>query len=702
MYIEMREAAEQFLTAGASRGRIGCQGPMPVPRFSSLRPATLAILIGLAVAALLSVLQALSALGPLEHVAYDLRFRLLARPELASRQVVVIALDNASFESREMLDNFGRWPWHRKLYAELLWYLRQAPARAIGIDVTFAGRDSDEASDRLFAEQLEVARDTVLAFSLNRAAITWSQAPPEYAEFKAARWTVDNVACAQLPDYTGVEISEAELNRRAGALGCISLAPDSDGVIRRAPLLFRYDDRYYPAFAAALAGMAGAASGVPAAKPRAASAGFDCRGGLRLAGRRVPLAGKDASALVYWYGPYDRGFRHYPVWQVVNSALALFNRQKPEIPPAEFRDKIVLIGSTATGIGDLRPTPFSAVFPGVDVHATLISNLIEGHFLRQAGRFWSIAAIVLMTLAGSVAVWVFADWRVYSALSLALAAAYLAVNFWLFWRFRVSLVIMAPLLAVAACYAAGSVGRYITEGREKRRYRSTLVRYVSPQIVEAIMRDRRLAELHNEKRDLTVLFSDVRGFTTLSEKTPVDRLVATLNEFLNAMVQVIFRRHGTLDKFVGDCVMAFWGAPVRQENHAELAARAALEMQAELARLNAAWRQQGRPELKIGVGINTGEMIFGNIGSERRMDFTVIGDNVNLASRLESSTKELNAGIVISEATWRRIAPLAQARDLGTIHVKGKDVPVRVFELLGMAEADVNHKDTKSTKKTAL
>jgi len=176
--------------------------------------------------------------------------------------------------------------------------------------------------------------------------------------------------------------------------------------------------------------------------------------------------------------------------------------------------------------------------------------------------------------------------------------------------------------------------------------------------------------------------------------------VATLNEFLNAMVQVIFRRHGTLDKFVGDCVMAFWGAPVRQENHAELAARAALEMQAELARLNATWRQQGRPELRIGVGINTGEMIFGNIGSERRMDFTVIGDNVNLASRLESSTKELNAGIVISEATWRRIAPLAQVRDLGTIHVKGKDVPVRVFELLGMAEGDVNHKDTKSTKAT--
>ena len=663
---------------------------MPVPRFSSLRPATLAILLGLAVAAVLSALQMLSALGPLEHVAYDLRFRLLARPELTSRQVVVIALDNASFESQEMLENFGRWPWHRKLYAELLWYLRQAPARAIGIDITFAGRDSGEASDRLFAEQLEATPNTVLAFSLNRAVIRWSETEvsPEYPELLANAWTLDNQACGQLEPYTGVEISLAELNRQARALGCTTVEPDKDGIIRKTPLLFYRGDRYYPAFAAALAGMALAPPAVPGEKPSAQAVGFDCRGGLRLLGRRVPLVEKEASALVYWYGSYDRGFRHYPVWQVFNSALALNSGRKPEIPPAEFRDKIVLIGPTATGIGDLRPTPFSAVFPGVDVHATLVSNLIQGHFVRPAGRFWSIVAIALLALAGSAVVWGFADWRAYSALSLALAAAYLAVNFWLFWRFRLSVIIAAPLLAVAACYAAGSVGRYITEGREKRRYRSTLVRYVSPQIVEAIMRDRRLAELHNEKRDLTVLFSDVRGFTTLSEKTPVDRLVATLNEFLNAMVQVIFRHHGTLDKFVGDCVMAFWGAPVRQENHAELAARAALDMQAELARLNTTWRQQGRPELRIGVGINTGEMIFGNIGSERRMDFTVIGDNVNLASRLESSTKELNAAIVISEATWQRIAPLAQVRDLGTIHVKGKDVPVRVFELLGMGATE--------------
>jgi adenylate cyclase len=265
---------------------------------------------------------------------------------------------------------------------------------------------------------------------------------------------------------------------------------------------------------------------------------------------------------------------------------------------------------------------------------------------------------------------------------------FMGVNFWLFWSMRISLLMAAPLAAAATSFAAGNLGRYVTEGREKRRYASTLIRYVAPSIVEAMMKDRRLTELSNEKRDLTVLFSDIRGFTSLSEKVSVDVLVKTLNEFLNAMVTVIFDNGGTLDKFVGDCVMAFWGAPIPQPNHAELAARSALEMQAALERLNQKWRAQGRPELRIGVGINTGEMILGNIGSQQRMDFTVIGDNVNLASRLESSTKELKASIVISDATYQRIKHLAEVRDLGTIHVKGKDVGIRVYELLGMGREE--------------
>lgn len=647
-------------------------------RLQRIPPIYTGAIMGLAIGALFCLLHYTPVLRPLERVCYDGRFRLLKRPALASPDVVVIGLDNASFELPEMTENFGRWPWHRKLYAQLLWYLRQAPARAVGIDVTFAGRDSDAESDALFQQLLGEAKDTVLAFTLNDSRIEWTAAAQSGNDpaLQKSAWQVENAGCAGIADYSGIEISLSDLTAAARALGCITFDPDPDGVRRRLPIFYRYRDRYYPALSLALAAPSLGAAG-PVAR-------FDCRGNLDVGQRRIPLVPGSPTTLIYWYGPYGEAFRHFPVWQVFDSARALDSGGKPAVALSEFRDKIVLIGPTAPGIGDLHPTPFSPVYPGVDVHATMISNLLQGHFVSPITPALSLAIIMLMSLLTSVAVWHFNRWPAYTAVTLGLLAGFIGLNFGLFWSARISLLMAAPAAAAATAFAAGNLGRYVTEGREKRRYRSTLMKYVAPTIVEAMMQDRRLAELHNEKRELTVLFSDVRGFTSLSEKLAVAELVKTLNEFLNGMVTVIFANGGTLDKFVGDCVMAFWGAPIPQENHAELAARSALEMQAALERLNQKWRAQGRPELKIGVGINTGEMIFGNIGSQQRMDFTVIGDNVNLASRLESSTKELKASIVISDATYQRIKHLAEVRDLGTIHVKGKEVGIRVYELLGM------------------
>ncbi len=669
-------------------------------KIQELHPTAFAAMLGGAVAVLFCVLRLTDALMPLERTAYDWRFRQLARPELASKDVVIIALDNVSFESPEMLKNFGRWPWRRRLYPQLLWYLRQAQARAIAIDVTFAGADAHEGDDELFAQFLGERDDTVLAFSFTRLQNTEAAKHPD---LQPNEWSVANAACGPAMEYTGLEISLTKLNQKARGLGCITVRPDADGVLRRASLLFRYGDAHYPALALAVAAPFLDSPPNPLHDRRAEFlCGGPLRSGkLRLGTLEIPVEQPNGKALVYWYGP-ENTFRHYPVYQIFNSALALDQGAPPAVALSEFNDRIVLIGPTAISLADFRPSPFSPNLPGVEYHATLISNLLQGHFVRPAGDAWAMLAIVLLSLGTSLAVWRFTDWRAYTAAAVGLALGFLALNFLLFHAARVSLVLVAPLAAAAITYGTGNLTRYVTEGREKKRYRSTLMKYVSPQIVEAMTADRRLAELHNEKRDLTVLFSDVRGFTTMSEKIPVDQLVATLNEFLNAMVEVIFRNQGTLGKFVGDCVMAFWGAPLRLENHAELAARTALQMQAALEQLNQRWKQQGRPELKIGVGINSGEMIFGNIGSERRMDFTVIGDNVNLAARLESVTKELKASIVISDATYQRIADVAEVRDLGTIHVKGKDVPIHVYELLGMAGTAQKEKEAYASAQTSL
>ena len=692
-------------------------------KIQELHPTAFAALLGGAVAVLFCVLHLTGALMPLERTAYDWRFRRLARPELARKDVVIIALDNASFEARAMRENYGRWPWRRSLYALLLSYLHEANARAIGIDVTFAGADAHEGDDELFAHYLGQKANTVLALSFTDSP---GAVEPEDSDLQPNQWSVENDACGPDRQYTGLDIALSKLNQKARALGSTTVERDPDGFLRRAPLLFRYQGAAYPAFALAVAApllgpetgsatsfetssekgsetvsQTNSEKGSAAGESSHRSAEFRCgnlltAGSLSIGDLEIPVTA-DGDAMVYWYGGQsgsEYSFRHYPAWRISNAALDLHNGQTPEVPLAEFKDKIVLIGPSAVGIGDFHTSPFSSTLPGVEYQATLISNLLEGHFVSQAGEAWALLAIVLLSLGTSLAVWRFTDWRAYTVAAVGLALGFLALNLLLFHTSRVALVLVAPLGALAFTYATGNLTRYVTEGREKKRYRTTLMKYVAPQIVEAMTADRRLAELHNEKRDLTVLFSDVRGFTTMSEKLPVDQLVATLNEFLNAMVEVIFRNQGTLDKFVGDCVMAFWGAPLRLENHAELAARTALHMQAALEQLNQQWKQQGRPELKIGVGINSGEMIFGNIGSERRMDFTVIGDSVNLAARLESVTKELKASIVISDATYQRIADVAEVRDLGTIRVKGKDVPIRVYELLGMAGTAQKEKES--------
>jgi adenylate cyclase len=296
-------------------------------------------------------------------------------------------------------------------------------------------------------------------------------------------------------------------------------------------------------------------------------------------------------------------------------------------------------------------------------------------------------ATVVLALAMAGVVYLVGSALSNTILALALGGIYFALVCALFRWESVWAPMAAPLVAGIVSFTGSTLTRYATEGREKRRYRRTLTKYLSPQLVETIMQDFSWESLRAEKRNLTVLFSDIRGFTSISEKLAPEAVVKTLNEHLNIMVSVIFKNHGTLDKFVGDCVMAFWGAPLAQPNHAELAARAALEMIEGLEKLNQKWQSEGRPTLKIGVGINTGEMLFGNIGSEQRMDFTVIGDSVNLGSRLESSTKELHATIVISDATYQLIRDLAEVRPLGEISVKGKEHKIVVYELLAMKDS---------------
>lgn len=615
-------------------------------------------------------------LNTVERKSLDWRFRQFSHASSRTQDIVIVQIDDASFQAPTMLANFGRWPWRRQLFAVLVHYLHDCGAKVIGVDFTFEGKDSHEGDDELFAAELAKERDVILDMGLTSA--EWQASDPAAERALEERlvpyaWEVEKKAPIPVLEYRGVDLSEPELVSASAGLGSTSIEADTDGPTRTQALLQSFHGRIYPAFSLALAARY---LGAPA------KAALVSRSTLEFAGLKIPLEAS-GRMLIHWRGGPST-YPSYSAWRVFNAALEESNGEKPEVPPDAFKNKIVIIGPTATGIADFHANPFTSTYPGPEIHATVIDNLLTGDFMRETSvqATWAAVGVMAFLLTGLVYTF---DSALYSSLaSLAVSLVYFGVSLLLFRRDNLWVPLITPLGAGALGFLGATLTRYVVEGREKRRYRKTLMKYVSPALVETIMSDFDWASLRAEKKTLTVLFSDVRGFTTISENFPPETVIATLNEHLNMMVSVIFNRQGTLDKFVGDCVMAFWGAPLVQPNHAELACRAALEMMEGLEKLNQKWQSEGRPTLKIGVGINTGDMLFGNIGSEQRMDFTVIGDSVNLGSRLESSTKELHASIVISDATYQLIRDRAEVRPLGEISVKGKAQKVLVYELLGM------------------
>jgi len=341
----------------------------------------------------------------------------------------------------------------------------------------------------------------------------------------------------------------------------------------------------------------------------------------------------------------------------------------------------VFVGLTASGLVDVFNTPFGAhgTMPGIQLHASVADSVLSNRFIAPAPS----GVVVLTTLIVAVAVGLMSALLPFAA---AGAGALLTFGGWTWYalhafRGGVWLQMSEPLLGIGVALFAGTAYRYFVEDAEKRKVSRLFGRYVSRDVYKQLMERPELAELGGARRDMTVLFSDIRGFTSVTEKGDPEALVGQLNEYFSRMVDIVFRHHGTVDKFVGDMVMALFGAPVDDPGHAEHAVAAGVAMVSELGDLNRKWASEGKPTLDIGIGINSGEMIAGNIGSSSIMSYTVIGDNVNLGSRLESLNKEYRTRIIIGDATRSRLNHDYRIRPLGDVVVKGKTRPVAIFEV---------------------
>ena len=601
-----------------------------------------------------------------ELKTYDQLCRWKASRSPAPEEVVVVALDQGSLEAaqREGI----QWPWPRQMYAPILQFCALAGAKAVAFDVLYTEPSSyGVEDDRILAEAMKENGKAILPVFLSREKRPGK--PWEKEILNRISIPLDPLPGESPNAYVSLIPPIEPLAEVSRKLGNVAVFPDFDGIYRRIPVMFPYQNRWIPSLGLAVYDSLNEKGGPIERKGQ----------NLYYKGLSIPLDGQGRFLLHYYGGEGD--FRRFSAFNVIQSFLALQEGKKPIYSPETFRDKIVFIGFTAAGLYDLKPTPVSSVSPGVAVHATLVANLLRGDFLQRIPRAaLLLLGLILALVLGSLVMVVSGLW-VLTFLALAFGGA-LLVSILICFQYRlwVDGIFLAASLGLS--FAMSTTFSYATEGRQRRQIKQIFSHYMSEVLIQDLLKHPEKLRLGGERRVLTVFFSDLAGFTSISEKLSPEEVVALLNRYLTEMSDIILESGGIIDKFEGDAIMAFWGAPIPQEDHAIRACFAALDNQRRLVTLREEFSRQGLPPIYARIGINTGPMIIGNMGSGQRFDFTVIGDSVNLASRLEGAGKEYGVSITISEDTYAQAREQVEVRELDLLQVKGKERPVRIYELL--------------------
>ncbi|MCW5665110.1 MAG: adenylate/guanylate cyclase domain-containing protein [Piscinibacter sp.] len=605
------------------------------------------------------------ALTQLDQAIDDARLR-AAMPRVPHERIVIVDVDEAS------LARLGRWPWPRARMATLADELfERQRAAVVGFDIVFTEPDADDAR---FADALS-GRRVVLGFYLSNAAESGRVGRLPEPAFDAALLRGQPGSFTRWRAYAG---NVATVAQAAPQAGFINTLPDADGNLRRMPLIAALDGRHYETLALA---MYRSYTGGPAVEPvfppprplRSPYPGLSAlmlvQGETRDA---IPVDAQTMLRVPYRSpgGPRAGGFAYLSAADLVEGRVA----------PGSLAGKLVLVGTTAPGLYDLRSTPVSQVFPGVEVHANLLARLLDGRGplvpdwaagFEEAQLLVVLALLVLLlprlsALRGIVA-------------TALLLAALVGLNVWAY-QARQWLLPLASGLTLALLLSVLHIGwGYVTEARTRRSLTRLFGTYVPPELVEQMARDPQRYTMQAENRVLTIMFCDMRNFTRVSEALPPEELRALINRFFSAMTMAIRARRGTLDKYIGDAIMAFWGAPVADERHAANAVAAALAMVEVLGELNQSLHARGLPEIGVGIGLNTGLVCVGDMGSDIRRSYTVMGDAVNLASRIEALTRHYGVDILVGEATAAAAGAELGFVEVDRVRVKGKEAAVTLF-----------------------
>ncbi|KQT12367.1 CHASE2 domain-containing protein [Ramlibacter sp. Leaf400] len=648
----------------------------------------------------------------LDDVLYDARLR-ATMPRTLDERIVIVDIDEKS------LAELGRWPWGRNRMAQLTdeLFARQQVA-VVGFDVVFAEPDDSSGLKRLrqlaqselkdqpgFAgrvDQLSAGLDYDAAFARslrNRPVVLGYYFSSGRASGKTGvlpapvirRQDLDGRPI-RLTSWNGYAANIEQIAQAAPVAGFFNPIVDIDGVVRSVPLIAEHGEAYYESLSLAMFRLL---AGQPTVEPGFPRDGVFSRNYqglesvvLRLGKKALGIPVDDrVAALVPFRGPggvQGGSYRYVSASDLVSQRLA----------EGSLKGKIVLVGTTAPGLQDLRSTPMGETYPGVETHANMISGLLDGRLMVKPD--YAIGYDVMVLLLAGVALALALP--LISApkavlVSVGVLAAMVGLNFWLFLGAGLVMPLAAALAMILTAFGLNMSYGYFIESRSKRELANLFGTYVPPELVDEMVKDPDSYSMKATNKELTVMFCDMRGFTKMSERMGPVQLQELLNAVFNRLTDVIRATRGTIDKYMGDCVMAFWGAPVDTAEHARLAVRSAMDMAAAVRRINDEHRQKGLPEIGVGIGLNTGMMCVGDMGSQVRRSYTVIGDAVNLGSRLEGLSKAYGVDIVVSEST-RRLAPDFAWQELDRVRVKGKEQAVTIFtpvapaDRLEMAQAE--------------
>ena len=659
-----------------------------------MRKILAGLAIGVGSAAVVLLLGSTGWLDTSELKTYDWRLRTLRNWKPAVHpDIVLVEINDATL--RDLKEIAGRWPWPRALSAILIDYLHRGQPKVIAVDIGFWEKEREGTYPFLGEDYSGARSDGELVEAVKRAGnviLLADAVDPGLTSGEVAQtpWPAPPYKLGPaIEERPVITLPFDSLAAAAAGFGHNFLALDRDGPARRMLPFVRKGTRFMPSL--------GMAAGLLAGGYRAEEVTLEADA-IRIRDRRIPLINLEVAdamdpskkhdqqtMLINYRAPaHVSGARPYQTFEVrhlLQSEGQLRDVEKPVVDPAVFKDKVVFIGLTASGLLDAFNTPLGkGTLPGIQLHASVADSLLSNLFIEPAPRWSAPFAVVLTAIVvGMMAAAM--PFAIGATTAVALGVAWTGLSLWAFDR-GVWVAMTQPLLAMGLTLFVGTAYRYFVEDAEKRKVSKLFGRYVSRDVYKQLMSDPTKAELGGSRREMSVLFSDLRGFTSITEKGEPEALVQQLNEYFTRMVEVIFRNGGTVDKFVGDMVMALFGAPVDDVNHAEAAVATAVEMVRELAQLNQRWAAEGRVQLDIGIGVNSGDMIAGNIGSSAIMSYTVIGDNVNLGSRLESLNKDYRSHIIISDATRSRLRTSYETRPLGSVVVKGKTQPVEIFEII--------------------